>query len=256
MDFVGDIGTWQRRAAEGPAGVARRSAAFETLRPRLGQSVLDIGCGGGHLLRDLARAVGPQGSAVGLDLSAEQLDVARSYCADEPAAELVEGDATALPFPDASFDGVCSVQTLEYIADIPAALAECRRVLRPGGRVALISLLWDHFRFHGADAALTERILDLFRLHCPHQMLPLAMPGHLERAGFTGIERRPLAFMNDALHGNAYPYWTSRVVAAFAVTKGLAKADAQAWLDQLARADGEDRFAFVSVPVLTFATAA
>lgn len=255
MDFSGDMGLWQRKVAEGPEGLARRMAVFEALALRCGQAVMDFGCGGGHLVRDLARAVGSEGRAIGLDISADQLNAARALCEGLPAAELIEGDGTDLPFGDADFDGLAAIQTLEYIPDVDRALAEARRVLRPGAKVALVSVLWEHWRYHGADPALTARILETWRAHCTHQMLPLELPGRLAAAGFGGVARRPIAFMNGSLHENAYAFWAAKIVAAFATAKGVPEAEAQRWLDELAEADRAGRFGFVSVPVLTTATA-
>jgi SAM-dependent methyltransferase len=255
MEFSGDIGLWQRRISEGPEGIARRMAAFEALAVESGQAVLDIGCGGGHLVRELALAVGDAGRAVGFDMSADQLAAARGVCDGLPAAELVEGDATDMAFEDGAFDGLASIQTLEYIPDIDRALAEVRRVLKPGGKAALVSVLWDHWRFHGAEPELNERILDAWRGHCPHQMLPMELPRKLAAAGFGGVLRKPIAFLNGALHENAYALWAAKVAAAFGVGQGIAEDEAARWLDQLAEADREGRFGFVSVPVLTTATA-
>ena len=75
MDFTGDIGLWQRKVAECPEGMARRMAVFEALAVESGQAVLDLGCGGGHLVREIALAVGAGGRAVGFDVSADQLVV-------------------------------------------------------------------------------------------------------------------------------------------------------------------------------------
>lgn len=255
MDFSGDMGLIQRRVAEGPEGIARRMAVYDSLAPRRGQAILDLGCGGGHLLRDVALAVGVEGRAIGLDISQEQLDAARTACDGLASVELIRGDATAIPLADGELDALTAIQTLEYIEDVNSALAESRRVLRPGARVALVSVLWDHWTFHGADPALTQRMLDCWRSHCRHQMLPLELPGRLAVAGFGGVARRPIAFLNGELHENAYAFWAAKIVAAFAVANGIAEDEAQGWLDQLAEADREGRFGFVSVPVLTVATA-
>lgn len=255
MDFGGDIGLWQRKITEGPEGVARRMAVFEALAVESGQAVLDLGCGGGHLVRELALALGNGGRAVGLDASAAQLEAARALCAGLPAAELIEGDATDLSFKDGAFDGLASIQALEYIPDVDRALAEARRVLRPGGKAAFVSVLWDHWRFHGPDPALNDRMIEVWRAHCAHQMLPLEMPRRLAAAGFGAVARRPIAFLNGALHENAFALWAARIVAAFAVGQGVPEAEARLWLDQLAEADREGRFGFVSVPVLTIAAA-
>ena len=73
--------------------------------------------------------------------------------------------------------------------------------------------------------------------------------------GLDGVSQRPLAFYNGTLHENAYAYWASKIVAAFATTQGVREDDARGWLDQLAQADQDGRFGFVSVPVLTIGTA-
>ena len=255
MDFSGDFGLWQRKVAEGPEGMARRMAVFDALAVEAGQAVLDLGCGGGHLTREIALAVGDGGRAVGLDTSADQLAAARGICDGLAAVELVEGDATEMAFADGAFDALASIQTLEYIADVDRALTEARRVMKPGGKAALVSVLWDHWRYHGAEPELNERMLDAWRAHCPHQMLPMELPRKLAAAGFGGVLRKPIAFLNGALHENAYAFWVAKVVAAFAIGQGIAEEDAARWLEQLAEADREGRFGFVSVPVLTTATA-
>jgi hypothetical protein len=86
-------------------------------------------------------------------------------------------------------------------------------------------------------------------------MLPMELPRRLAAAGFGGVLRRPIAFLNGALHENAYALWASKVAAAFGVGQGIPEEDTARWLDQLAEADREGRFGFVSVPVLTTATA-
>ena len=255
MDFGGDIGLWQRKVAEGPEGIARRMAVFAALAVESGQAVLDIGCGGDHLVRELALAVGDGGRAVGLDMSAEQLSAARALCAGLPAAELTEGDAMDMSFEDGTFDGLASIQALEYIPDVDGALTEARRVLKPGGKAAFVSVLWDHWRFHGADPELNNRILDAWRAHCAHQMLPIEMLRKLTATGFGGVLRRPIAFFNGTLHENAYALWASKFAAAFVIGQGFPEEDAWRWQEQLDQADKEGRFAFVSVPVLTTATA-
>ena len=255
MEFSGDFGAWQREIAEGLEGTARRLAVFEALAIESGQSVLDLGCGGGHLVRDVAQAVGNSGRAVGLDASREQIQAASEVCAGMAAVELVDGDATELPFDDCSFDCLASIQMLEYVAEIDSALKEARRVLRPGGKAALISVLWDHWRFHGAEPELNDKMHNTWRMHCPHQMLPMELPTKLEAAGFDSVLQKPIAFMNNTMHRNAFSLWAAKLVAAFAITEGIDKNEAALWLDQLDKADAGGRFCFISVPVLTTAIA-
>ena len=182
MDFGGEIGALQRRITEVPEGEKRRVLAFEALDLVPGSRTLEIGCGGGQLAANIAPSLGEKGKYVGLDASDEQLEAARAAYADIPNAEFVRGDATSLPFEDGSFDRVVAVNTLEYVPDTGAVLSEIRRVLNAGGRMVNISVLWDHWQLHGADQELTEHLLDVFRAHCHHQMLPLELPAHFHKA--------------------------------------------------------------------------
>jgi hypothetical protein len=86
-------------------------------------------------------------------------------------------------------------------------------------------------------------------------MLPMELSSKLAAAGFGGIVRKPIGYINVALHENAYAFLAAKVVAAFAVGQGISEEDANSWLDQLSRAEREGRFGFVSVPVITTATA-
>ncbi|WP_299939192.1 methyltransferase domain-containing protein [uncultured Nitratireductor sp.] len=99
-----------------------------------GDRVLDVACGTGALTLAAASRTGPSGAVVGLDANPEMLAVARSK---KTAIVWVEGRAEALPFSDADFDAVVSQFGLMFFDDRVAALREMRRVLRPGGRMAV-----------------------------------------------------------------------------------------------------------------------
>lgn len=253
MKWSGNVAAWQRKVAEGPEGAARRRAVVEALAPQPGEQVIDIGCGGGHLVRDLARTLAPDGRATGIEMSPDQLAAAHETCAGLSNVELHEGDATALPFETGTFDAAATIQTFEYIPDVDAALRETARILKPGGRAALVSVLWDHWSFHGADEKITAAILDIWRAHCAHQMLPFELEARMKGLGFTGFARRPLAFVNTTLGEDAYAHWAVKYVEAFALARGFDPADMARWVAELHQAEREGRFGFVSVPVLTTA---
>jgi SAM-dependent methyltransferase len=111
-------------------------------------SVLDVGCGTGEITERLA-AKYPQATFVGIDLEEPHLDRARKRCAKFGSRVRFQvGDALAMPFADQQFDRVVCRHLLQAIPDAPKALAETRRVLRPGGRAHLIAedygMLWCH----------------------------------------------------------------------------------------------------------------
>ena len=255
MDFDQDLGELQRKVSQTQEGIGRRKIVFESLAVESGQSILDLGCGGGYQARSLALAVGSEGRVVGVDPSQKQLEVAREYCSDLDNVEFTQDSGNDLSFDNETFDSATSTNVLDYIDDIDSVVAELRRVLRKGGRLCTISILWDHHRFHGADPALNGAILDVFRDHCPHQMLPLELPKFLSNNGFAGINSMPIPILNMTMHGNAFSRWTSKTIAAFAIMNGVPEDDVALWLRQLEEADRDGHFGFVSMSVLTTGTA-
>lgn len=117
-------------AADRPPEVARVQAA---VRVRRGDALLDAGCGSGHW----AVAFAGHGLRVSaIDLSPEMIRLAAARAAAAGVAiDPRVGDLAALPFPDAAFDAVHARVALQFVPDVPAALREVRRVLRPGGRL-------------------------------------------------------------------------------------------------------------------------
>jgi SAM-dependent methyltransferase len=108
-----------------------RSAILEALTLGTSDHLLEIGCGGGLLLRDALRT---GCRATGLDHSDEMVQLARERA---PGAELVLAKAQRLPFADDTFSAVAMSIVFFFLDDAVGVLRECRRVLRPGGRLAL-----------------------------------------------------------------------------------------------------------------------
>jgi ubiquinone/menaquinone biosynthesis C-methylase UbiE len=117
---------------------AERCCAFFRQHVQAGSQILDCGCGPGSITVGLAEWA-PDGQTVGIDLGAEQLDGARALARDLGLENVTfrQGDIFDLPFEDASFDVVFSQTVLYHIPNTEKALAEIKRVLRPGGLVAL-----------------------------------------------------------------------------------------------------------------------
>jgi SAM-dependent methyltransferase len=111
-----------------------RARVLELLTVRAGQRVLDLGCGPGTLTTSLAAAAGPEGLTLGVDLTLGMLVLARA--AAPPWTRLARMDMQGLALAGGAFDAVAAGHALPFCADLPAALAEVRRVLVPGGRLA------------------------------------------------------------------------------------------------------------------------
>ena len=253
MEFKGDIGKLQRLMASSSAGIVRRQSIMDNLIIKADDKIIDIGCGGGYLLKLLARSVGPKGRIYGLDPSEEQIYQAKLRCEEFENISLLNSYADQIDLEDNICDVVTSTQTFEYIPDVDAALAESTRVLKVNGEFVNISILWDNFRFYGAEKKLNEEIHESFRAHCSHQMLPMELPGKLTKLGFKNIKHKSLSFMITHRDQNSPAIFSEQIMAVLALKQGISKNKVREWQEQLAKAQIEGRFGFTSYPVMTSA---
>jgi len=138
----------QRFWVEAPHPVITRERLRTVLRPEPGERLLEIGVGTGYYSLDLAEWVAPEGTLELFDLQQEFLDHVMRQAPERGLGNLVptRGDATALPYGDASIDAVVLTAVLGEIPDTAAALREIRRVLKPSGRLVVGELFGDpHF---------------------------------------------------------------------------------------------------------------
>ena len=137
---------------------AADSAAYLLAHLRTGMDLLDVGCGPASITADLAERVAP-GRVVALDAAAGALEAARATLRDRglsEQAEVTSGDVMALPFEDASFDVVHAHQVLQHLADPVGALAEMRRVTRPGGIVAVRDAVYSAMTWFPEPAGMEQ----------------------------------------------------------------------------------------------------
>ncbi len=142
---------------------AARDAAFLLPHLKPGMSLLDCGCGPGTITVGLAEAIVP-GSVVAVDLAPGQVVLAEKTAAERGIKNIRFEAASVykLPFPDRSFDAVFSHALFEHLAEPLAALQEIRRVLRPGGLVALSSPDWSGNLMAPRDSE-AERAIEIYK---------------------------------------------------------------------------------------------
>lgn len=138
--WAGDMGReWSLRATAldrqlAPAG----EAGMRVLAPRPGERILDLGCGSGATTEALSRAVSPGGQITGVDISADQIAVARTRPGNA-GANFIVGDAQTHDFGEAAFDALFSRFGCMFFGDPVAAFTNLRRALKPGARGVLVA---------------------------------------------------------------------------------------------------------------------
>lgn len=164
-----------------------RDWGLEKLAAQPGEKILEIGFGTGHCLISLAKAVGTTGRVIGVDLSDGMLAIARGRLQQECLTERVDlhaGDAANLDFLEpGGLDGVFMSFTLELFdnPEIPRVLQECHRLLKPGGRIAVVSMT------KSTPPGLAVRIYEWFHEHMPDyaDCRPIFARQALEQNGFA-----------------------------------------------------------------------
>ena len=192
------LGRWSRRLAPlliGFGGLAD------------GDHVLDVGCGTGSLSYALPEAA-DVGAVTGIDQAEVFLDYARRRSSNSRFT-FRHADARSLPFPDSSFDCAFSMLVLHFIPDVEHAVAEMRRVVRPGGRVT--AAVWDTFggmpvfRLLWDVAAVLDPTAERPRALFSSLTAPGEMSAMWRQVGLTEVEQTTLTIRMD--FANFDDYW-------------------------------------------------
>ena len=229
-----------------PDTIGRRQAIIRALNLKTGESVLDIGSGPGHQVREMSPMVGPSGSVCGVDTSDSMLKRARRRCEDLPNVVFHEGDAVSLPFNDGTFDAVISSMVFEYLPDVPAALRETYRVLKRGGRVAIHGCDWGATLWRSSDPERMRRMLKVWDNHLADPNLPQTLNTKLREAGFEQGDHAVYVMFNPLLNENTYSYNLIEFIKGFNIAQGIAPEEIDAWTDDLYKLGGSGDYFFSS----------
>jgi SAM-dependent methyltransferase len=184
---------WRKQSATMGRHMTEVIVAEANVEP--GMDVLDVACGTGEPAISIASLMKNRGRVVGVDISPEPLKLARERAAQRGLSniEFHQSDAHQLPFPDRSFDRVTSRLGVMFFSDLPRALGELHRVLRPGGRITLLA--WGPMEqpYFATTALAVTKVVPgckipgsaaaMFRFGAPG-----ALKGALEVAGFHDAE--------------------------------------------------------------------
>ncbi|HEU5319618.1 MAG TPA: methyltransferase domain-containing protein [Methylomirabilota bacterium] len=214
------------------ARLRRRFLRFVPVRA--GDRVLEVGCGTGVVLRDLAPLAGPRGRVVGVEPSRYLAATARRLC--RPARgrapiAIRRGDGARLPFAAGRFDVALAITVILHVEDPVSVVREMARVTRPGGRVGVQDQDFGAVAVTHPDRALTDRILDdvAARLY-PEPYSGRRLPGLLREAGLRSVRLLTDVYQDTTLEPFTRTFLERRAEAAvgFGIVDAAA---AQAWLD-------------------------
>jgi arsenite methyltransferase len=233
----------------------RRALIRDALGAQPGERILDIGCGPGFYVAELLEEVGPQGAVVGLDASPQMLAVAANRCARHANAEFREADATSLPVEDGAFDRALCVQVLEYVQDVPSALAEMHRALRPGGRLVVWDVDWGTVSWHASDPERMARVLRDWDAHLADPSLPRTLTAQLRSAGFDGVVMEGHTFATNEFSPDAYGGALVPVIERYVAGRDqIGEEELRGWVAEQRALDERGEFYFACVQFCFSAT--
>jgi len=175
-----------------PGYPAAKAQLLDRLRPEHASSAVDVGCGYGTDVIELAKRLRPGGRAIGVDVSEAMITEARRRAAGIGShVSFLVGDALALPFDDNTFD-ICRTETvLQHLADPGRALTEMARVTRPGGRVGALELDQETMFIDHPDIELFDTLRDSIISAMVQGAIGRQVPRLFVEAGLIDVQTAP-----------------------------------------------------------------
>jgi ubiquinone/menaquinone biosynthesis C-methylase UbiE len=251
--------------AGGSTTAAYKETSFRLLDLHPGMRVLDVGCGTGDDLPNLAALVGLSGRVIGLERDPQLVRAARAHIESAPAVncQVFLGNGEHLSFPAGTFDRVRTDRALQHFAQPERALQEFWRVLRPDGIAAIVEPDWKAMVLWPSggsdnpnDDSALQQVLTWHQQQLPHGLIGRRLPGLLRAMGPDAWDHVQIEVHSFELHdwstANAILQVTE-VVDALIEEQPALRHDLEQWLMRLQLADARHSF-FATIP-LFFATA-
>lgn len=220
-----------------------KARTYDLLSPREGHQLLDVGCGLGDDVRNLARRVSATGRVVGIDGSAVMIAEARhrSKGLNLPT-EFVIGDVQHITFPDNSFDGCRAERVFVHLDEPALALSEMVRVAKPAANLVVVDADWETLIVDSKDRTVTRKLLHFFCDTGKSRWIGRQLPRLFLAAGLKQI-----SIFADVLTINdlklADGVFKLSEMAEQALTAGAVTAnEAQGWIQELKHADDSGKF--------------
>ena len=252
LKFDADMARLQQALAQCHDMVVRRTTVLQALNLRTGEQVLEFGCGGGFYTHEAAQFVGSTGHVSGIDISEDQISGARERCNELGHVEFQVANILDTPFSDDQFDVAFGVQVLEYVTDLDRALTEIGRIMRTGGRFAVLATNWSSVVWNSDDQERMQRVLDVWDGHAPFPNLPALLPERLRTHGFQVTQQVPVPIINPVYSDNSFSRWLAPMIRGYVIGQGVLPAQVvEEWADEFADLDQRGAYWFSSTPVLT-----
>ena len=235
------------RAYSTPDVVRQRMRTLEVLKLQTGETVLDVGCGSGLLTQDMATLAGEQGRVVGIDNSQDMLLLAEQRCSEFSQVNLKLCGIESISEKTGEFDAVTCIQVLLYVPDVSAALSEMYRVLKPGGRIAIMETDWRGTVLNSFDESLTRKMLTSWDDAVSSPNLPARLAPLMKSQGFAAISVDAFPIVNTSYTRGSWSIEMLEQFAEHAQEQGaVSTVESETWLNDI-QSKGKESCYFFSV---------
>lgn len=255
--FTAGMAARLERMYASPQVIAQRAKFRQVLAARAGETGVDVGCGLAHLACELAAEVAPEGRVIALDNSEHMVGEAAARVAAAGLSDRVsvhQGEATALDLPAGSADFIAAAQVYSYVLDVADAIREAARVLRPGGRLAVLETDWDMCVYESADRVLARRMLDARAQQFAHPRLPRKLHGLMHDAGLSLTHCELFPMVETRYDPESFGASLLPVLRDAAIRDGIGETVVDGWIADVQSRTGDGQYFFAACRFIFIAT--